>query len=329
MKPFLTIYCALMLTMSAYAQQSYPTLIKVQYNFIHIKDTTQRDKPYTEVMLLVAGKDASYYTSFNRLEQQVDLNFKIMEDRKNGVRNSSYSYSKSSSYGHYYVFPKQHKFISYEQMHVNYLVEGDIEQLNWKILKDTLSFSGIHAQKATATFKGRNWIAWFAPDLPFTYGPWQLSGLPGLIVEAYDDKKEVQFKFAGIEKVKPGDLAIDKARDFSANDIKNIVGLNVSEITVLPERPINYGGPIKITKSEYNKLKAEQEKDPIGFMTAQFAAIGIKDPAAMAQSVASGGSSGGGGAKGSNATIQVPTNEKRPTPVKNAVNNPIELNPKK
>ena len=212
MKRLLTIFCACMLTMSAYAQQSYTTLIKVQYNFINVRDTTQRDKPYTETMMLLAGKEASVYTSFDRIEQQVDTWLKMMEDRKNGIQSNYYPLGKPSSNGYFYLFPQEHKYISYEQMTINYLVEGEIEHLNWKILKDTLNFSGIHAQKATANYKGRNWIAWFAPELPFTNGPWKLNGLPGLIVEAYDDKKEVQFKFAGVEKIKPGDVAIAKAR---------------------------------------------------------------------------------------------------------------------
>ncbi len=329
MKRLLTIFCALILTLSVYAQQSYSTLIKVQYNFIHITDTTQRDKPYTEAMLLVVGKDASYYTSFDRIEQQVIQMLKIMEDRKNGIRGNQYPYSRITTNGHYYLFAKQNKFISYEPMTVNYLVEGEIERIDWKILKDTLNFSGIPAQKAAATYKGRNWIAWFAPELPFTNGPWKLNGLPGLIVEAYDDKKEVQFKFAGLEKVKPGDLAVDNARGLPPENIKSITGLNVAEITVLPEGPVNHGGPVKIAKSDYDKLKAQQEKDPIGFMTAQFAAIGIKDPGAMAQSVANGTARGSGGGGGGNESAKMQTVEKAPAPVKNPVNNPIELSPKR
>ncbi len=326
MKRLLTIFCACMLSMSAYAQPSYPTLIKVQYNFIHVRDTTQRDKPYTEAMLLVMGKDASYYTSLDRIEQHVNQSLKNLEDRKNGIR-GNHPYSRITTNGHYYLFAKQNKFISFEPMTINYLVEGEIERIDWKILKDTLNFSGIRAQKATTTYKGRNWIAWFAPELPFTNGPWKLNGLPGLIVEACDDKKEVQFKFAGLEKVQAGDLAVANAKGLPPDYIKSVTGLNVAEITVLPEGPINHGGPVKIAKSDYDKLKAQQEKDPIGFMTAQFAAIGMKDPGAIAQSVANGTARSGGG--GSNESAKVQTVEKAPAPVKNPINNPIELGQKR
>ncbi len=322
MKRFLTTFCAFMLAVIASAQTSYPAIVKVQYNFIHVRDTTHRDKPYTENMLLLVGKEGSYYTSFDRIEGDVNSYLNM----KRGIQ--SFAPGKDLYYGYFYLFPKQRKSISYEATKaLNYLVESETENLNWKILKDTLNFSGVHAQKATVTYKGRNWIAWFAPELPFASGPWKLYGLPGLIVEAYDDKKEVQFKFAGVENVKPGDLAVNSARDLDPSLIKRIGGLNASEIPMPTEKPINNGGPVKISKSEFDKLMAEMEKDPVGFLTAQYAAMGMRDPAEMAQRSAS-GTSGGGGSSGGNGAIQMQPNEKVPTPVKNPVNNPIELSRK-
>ena len=293
MKRLLITFCSLMLAITVYAQQTYPALIKVQYNFIHVRDTTQRDKPYTETMMLLAGKEASYYTSFERIEGGVNNWLGFLESRKSGIQQAnSAGISKDIYFGYFYLFAQQHKSIAYETFAINYLVEDEMTDLNWKILKDTLNFSGIHTQKATTTYKGRNWIAWFAPELPFANGPWKLYGLPGLILEAYDDKNEVQFRFAGVEKVKPGDLAISKAREFSPSLIKQIKGLDVSEIVMAAEGPISNGGPVKISKSEFDKLKAQEEKDPVGFLTAQYAAMGRKDPALVAQAVVSGRGSG-------------------------------------
>jgi GLPGLI family protein len=329
MKRILTIFCALMLTITVYAQQTYPALIKVQYNFIHVRDTTHRDKPYTETMMLLAGKEASYYTSFDRIEQDVNGWLGFLESRKSGIQQANSPVGKDIYYGYFYLFAQQHKSITYEQTSaINYLVEGELENLNWKILKDTLNFSGIHTQKATTTYKGRNWIAWFAPELPFANGPWKLYGLPGLILEAYDDGNEVQFKFAGVEKVKPGDLALNSARNFSPSLIKQIIGLDVSVIVMAAEGPINNGGPVKISKSEFDKLMAQEAKDPVGFYTAQYATMGMKDPVSMAQSAASRRGGGGGGSVNSSGAVNPQINEKVPVTVKNPVNNPIELGPK-
>ena len=52
---------------------------------------------------------------------------------------------------------------------------------------------GYTCHKAVADFRGREWIAWYAPELPLSYGPWKLCGLPGLILEAYDNKLEYKY----------------------------------------------------------------------------------------------------------------------------------------
>jgi GLPGLI family protein len=66
--------------------------------------------------------------------------------------------------------------------------------IDWKISSDTATFGGLHCQKATGHFKGRDYTAWFCPDLPVHTGPWKLNGLPGVIVDAHDAKNEVVFQ---------------------------------------------------------------------------------------------------------------------------------------
>lgn len=232
MKTILSIFLAMVLVMPSYAQEPDKALIKVQYNFIHISDTTHRDKPYTENMLLTAGKNASFYTSYDRIDRIVNQLVKNQEMRKNGFTggyNPPPVYTKPVSQIQYYFFYNENKFYSSEYLEVSYLVEDKIENIEWKVLKDTLSFSGIHCQKAISTYKGRNWIAWFAPEIPFRSGPWKLHGLPGLITEAYDDKKEVQFKFMGIENIKAGDLATDNAHNLPLG-LKGIIGLDLTKM---------------------------------------------------------------------------------------------------
>lgn len=56
----------------------------------------------------------------------------------------------------------------------------------WNITEETKDISGSNCIKATTTFRGRDWEAWFAPDIALPYGPWKLHGLPGLILEIRD-----------------------------------------------------------------------------------------------------------------------------------------------
>lgn len=69
----------------------------------------------------------------------------------------------------------------------------DKPKISWKIENETKKSSSLQLQKATAKFGGRNWIAWFSKDIAFQEGPYKFHGLPGLIVEIYDDKKNYHF----------------------------------------------------------------------------------------------------------------------------------------
>lgn len=65
---------------------------------------------------------------------------------------------------------------------------------NWKLINETKVINTINCKKAEVTFKGRNWIAWYAPEIPFPYGPMKFSGLPGLIIKITDEKGDYDFE---------------------------------------------------------------------------------------------------------------------------------------
>ncbi len=334
MKAILTVYGALMLSITAYAQQPDKALVKVQYNFIHVSDTANRSKPYTENMLLVAGKNASYYSSYDVIEGGVGLQLQMQELLKQGLTQQEINQQRAPSKKYlttqYYYFFRENKFYSKETICVNgCMVEDIIEKPDWKITKDTLSFSGIRAQKATARFKGRNWTAWFAPELPFESGPWKLNGLPGLILEAYDDKKDVQFKFLGVENIKEGDLATENAYKLSPDNLRNTKGmfpaLELNQVALPPQKEQKRGGYQSMTKKEYDKLKEAYDNDPNRFTRAQFAGMGV--PGDIVNTMMSGGP--GGGSVGGNGAAPIQQAVKRAAPVKDPINNPIELPQKK
>jgi len=71
--------------------------------------------------------------------------------------------------------------------------------MNWQIESETKRISSFLVQKATIKFRGRSYEAWFAPEIPISIGPWKFHGLPGLILEIYDQELGVQFLFHSIE----------------------------------------------------------------------------------------------------------------------------------
>lgn len=288
MKTLLTSIFSIAITSVALAQNPDKALARVRYSFSHVQDTTQKDKPYTENMLLIIGKNASVFTSYDKININLEREKQIQEQMKNQAGSNNFKITigtpgtpnKITNPLDYYFYAQENKFLTKERLVNNYLVEEDAPKINWKITKDTASFSGVKCQKATTNFKGRMWIAWFAPDMPFQSGPWKLNGLPGLIIEAIDDTKTVHFKFAGIETVGPQATTTTVTEGpkivtpgGSAMPVASIMGMDGnSYLGAEIKLPTD---AIKTTKKELDKLKEARDKDPQGFMNAQMAAQGI------------------------------------------------------
>jgi len=83
----------------------------------------------------------------------------------------------------------------------NYLYIDNMSEIKWDIGKDTTTMLGYTCQKATTTFRGRNYTAWFAPEIPSNNGPWKFGGLPGLILKISDDKRNFTFICSGIQQL--------------------------------------------------------------------------------------------------------------------------------
>lgn len=70
---------------------------------------------------------------------------------------------------------------------------------DWTLQGDTASFLGHQCQKAICHWRGRDYIAWFAPDIPIRRGPWKFGGLPGLIMKVHDVDSLYVFEAVAIE----------------------------------------------------------------------------------------------------------------------------------
>ncbi len=76
-------------------------------------------------------------------------------------------------------------------------------KLSWTINpNESKELLGYKCQKATCHFRGRDYIAWFTPDLPLPYGPYKFGALSGLILELYDKDDIYHFYYRGIKQGK-------------------------------------------------------------------------------------------------------------------------------
>ncbi|MDE5876906.1 MAG: GLPGLI family protein [Muribaculaceae bacterium] len=70
-----------------------------------------------------------------------------------------------------------------------------VPDFKWTLHNDSIRQIGPYTcSMATTSFRGRNWTAWYTPEIPIPQGPWKFSGLPGLIVMVRDTDGEHIFK---------------------------------------------------------------------------------------------------------------------------------------
>lgn len=67
---------------------------------------------------------------------------------------------------------------------------SEMPNLKWVFSDDAEeNMYGYVCKKAITKFGGREYIAWYTPDIPLPYGPYKFAGLPGLILKIEDVDK--------------------------------------------------------------------------------------------------------------------------------------------
>lgn len=184
------------------------------YQFSHIKDTTNTSRIWKEDFILVFNTQKSVYTSNTRIIQDSANVAKI----EAAVQSGSYKVDM----GVLRPVTTESVFIQDNAVYINkimnqdnYAIRESLEKINWTIEKETKQLLGYTCQKATGICKGRNYIAWFTTDIPASFGPWKLQGLPGLILEASDMAQRIKFTCTSItpNTIIPHQLSLDLPLD--------------------------------------------------------------------------------------------------------------------
>ncbi|UBZ07728.1 GLPGLI family protein [Salegentibacter mishustinae] len=211
---------------------------RVSYELTYKLDSTDLESSKSEIMWLFANNDSSLFISRGAaLKDSIKKNVIAAEIGSEKWRSKM---EAAKTEFEYQIFKNKAenkigygiKLLSDKLYYSNFL-----DQIKWEIQSDAKKIAGYQVQRATSSFAGRDYIAWFTPEIPLTDGPYKFAGLPGLILELQDTEAEYVFKFAGFEEL-----------------------ANPLEYEIFPEK---YK---EVKKKELLDLVETYEKDPISYV---------------------------------------------------------------
>ncbi len=199
--------------------------------------------------ILIFSKDSSLYiTRQDSLEGE--HKFK-MNTYTNGNDSFTQTYATNDK-GFRYFYDRMNE-TSYSRDIGFWRVKEKTPHIPWELKKETKKIGKFLCKKATAQFRGRNYTAWYATEIPLPYGPWKLQGLPGIILEAYDTNKEIFWYFKSLEY--PGNFSFllknisnKKNQWFTFQEYKEFLIKNFKE-SIVNSRMVSQSAGIETTQS--------------------------------------------------------------------------------
>lgn len=182
------------------------TQLYVLYKQTVQTDSTNAEKRETSEMALQIGRKISKYSNRKRLLSD-SINRVHAIDGKIDMQEIQNHLARMKGAGDLSETFKNHPSagkILYREGFINgpLFYEEEIPKFGWEIAAtETLNILGYSCAKATVSFRGRVYTAWFAADVAVNNGPWKFEGLPGLILKIEDSKKQFCFEAIAIYPV--------------------------------------------------------------------------------------------------------------------------------
>ncbi len=188
----------------------------IHYDFEYIVDTVEHSMSVPEKYVLYRAEDDSRFLSYAQYyNDSINVNFhakhpdpsvtgqvtnenvqRYVKLYKEHVR-SNHRIKKSN----YYIIRNHQSKICTNIIFDTYPKHFMKEyiQLDWTITNEKKAIKAIECRKAVTQYGGRTYIAWFAPDIPISDGPYVFSGLPGLIIQISDSRGWYKFELTNMD----------------------------------------------------------------------------------------------------------------------------------
>lgn len=191
------------MSVSFQSHEKYKTLGSANYIITYeakaISNTSSR-KVNNDIQILEIGDNVSKTYS----KYMYDNDSLCTELIRKGVQNVPLLQRFVSREDIYKNYPKGKMTVSYRTFMNGPVLkyEEPMPTFKWKLLLNFKTLLNHQCQKAVCIFRGRRYTAWFTSEVPIFGGPWKFDGLPGLILQISDEKKEFEYNCIGFHKVK-------------------------------------------------------------------------------------------------------------------------------
>ena len=216
------------------------------YEYKFIPDSNNKEDVKKEMMLLDIDKNGSSYYSHDKFVADSIGRAELEKQLKAGGGNISINRREKPGQVSFKVTKQYPDFQTYLFRSIStdkYKIKEDKKQ-EWKILPEKQKIGEYNAQKAVASFGGREWTAWFTTELPFQDGPYVFYGLPGLIVKIEDATGSHSMMLVGNKTIK----AASSEQELQIPDHVRVLGVG--------------GKEIEVTKDQFKKAWTAYENDP-------------------------------------------------------------------
>ncbi len=242
--------------------------MKCAYKLTYLKDSLKPQDQSFDLQILLIGKNISGYYS----QYAVDYNHFVVDYLKK--KYDAYPKIKQTgawSYHLYKNYPQGKETVAdvASMLRSSFIYEEDMPSLDWQIVNEKQTILSYTCQKATVSFRGRNFIAWFATDIPIPNGPWKFGGLPGLILKLSDSKNQFVYECQGLERLKQKEPIQFYLIDYTKTTRKDLAKAYLlfhtnlaaffgsNKVTSTFGRPMTMDEAAELLKIPYNPIELE------------------------------------------------------------------------
>ena len=232
---------------------------RIFYALSFVEDTMVADVLTDCQTILLVGKKHSSFLDYNSLRKDSIYNSLIKSGKDlTSILGQALTIGRQIRFNPTIIkkYPSKNDFIFQEMItsRENYrYTDGDIN-IEWNLFQEEKEIGKYLCKKATCSYRGRTYIAWYCPDIMLSEGPYVFGGLPGLIMEIYDSKKHYMFSLNGLEQVNgyhPIYLLADNVVISTRKEVRQVI----KNLKSNPENILKLmGGRAKVNRETLQKL---------------------------------------------------------------------------